>query len=88
MQWERIAGGELLQSVAMLGVAPLDVPHGREDLMPPPRQPFDRVPSEACARTGDEDDRAHRGSFRLPGDGRCGVAWVDTQGGPQVRDRA
>src|SRR3954471_7696725 len=54
----------------MLRIAVLDVPHGREHVMATPRQPFGRVPSEACARTGDEYDSAHVGSFPLRGDCR------------------
>ncbi len=68
VQRERFADGEPFQRVAMLRIAALDVPHGREHAMAAPRQPFGRVPSEARARSGDEYDSAHAGSLPfLPG---------------------
>ena len=71
VQGQRVAGGESLQRVARLRVASLDVPHGREHVVAAPGQPFGRVPSEACAGSGDEYDSVHVGSLprfagRLP----------------------
>jgi hypothetical protein len=43
--------------------------------MAAPGQSFGRVPSEPCARTGDEDDSVHGGSSRLAG----GIAVVKSR---------
>ena len=40
---------------AVVGIASLDVPHRRENLMPAAGQPFGRVPPESCACSGDQD---------------------------------
>jgi hypothetical protein len=59
LQAEPFACGQLFERFAMFRVPSLGVPHGREHLMAAARQLFGGVPTEPCARAGDEYHTAH-----------------------------